>query len=474
MKIIILGAGEVGTGLVEYLIDENNEITIVDNDVDRLRLLQNRYDLKVVNGHASFPGTLRNADASNADLIIAVTGSDETNMLACQLASSLFKTPKKIARIRNNDYLLEKDILFNKNSINIDNIISPEYLITEEISKLIEYPGTLNIADFCNDKISLTCVKAYYGGELVGYPVNHITKHISNVPVNIVAIYRNGKYIQVSNNSIIEADDEIFYVTLKGYTRYVMSVMQKLETPYRRIMIFGGTDIGVQLAHKLSKNYIVKLIETNESRALKLADEFDKTKVEVCFSDPSNTDFLQEEHIDHIDLFVAVSESDEKNIMSSVLTKKMGAKKNIVLIKKQIYKTIIEGDAIDIIISPQDATISALLTNIRHNGVESVKTLRRGEAEGLEVVLNGTKETSNIIGKNFSEITLPPYTTICAVSRDNVINIPNSEFEFEENDRIIFYISNKKYIKDLIKLFTPCANFFQKAYRSKQTNNEIE
>lgn len=462
MKIIILGAGHVGVGLTEYLINERNEITLVDTDIEKLRNVQNRHDIKIVKGYASYPATLRDADADNAELIVAVTDSDETNMLACQLAYSLFNVPQKIARIRNNDYLSERNILFNNKAIPIDNIIAPEFLITEEIANLIKYPGTTQIVDFCHGKVCLSCVKAYYGGISVGNTINAFNNNTISTPTKIVAIYRQGKCIQLSKNTSIEAGDEIFYISATPHVRNIMSQFQKITPPYRRIMIVGGGNIGKELARLLCYSYDVKLVETNLQLSQSLADEFDKTKVDVYCCDPSNQDFLLEEHIDKIDLVVCVTDSDETNIMSALLAKKLGAKKSIVLIQKSAYINLIQGDAIDIVVSPQEATISSLLSNIRRNGVAAVRSIKRGIAEGIEIKIQGDENHSNFIGRKVEDIKLPPGTTICSIIRDNEIFISNDKLFIKENDNIIFFVSDKKNISELIKMTMPSSTFFSK------------
>lgn len=461
MKIIILGAGQVGANLVEYLINDNNEIVLVDSDIEKLIAIQNQYDIKVVQGYASYPATLRDADAQNTDLLIAVTDSDETNMLACQLAYSLFKIPQKIARIRNNDYLSEKQILFNDKAIPIDNIIAPELLLTDEICNLIEYPGATQIADFANGRICIVCVKAYYGGTIVGYPINDLKNHIDFNKAKIVAIYRQGKSITVNNNTIIEAEDEIYFVSAKGHIKTVMGTLQKIVPPYRRIMVVGGGDIGKNIATKLSEKYSIKLVESNEKKAKLLADEFDRTKVEVFNSDPTNTEFLHEEHVNKIDLVVAVTDNDEKNIMAALLTKSLGANKSIVLIKNYVFANVIQGESIDVVISPQEATISALLTDIRRNGTVCVHTLRRGDAESIEIQLKGNSENNDLIGRQINEISFPSGCNICAIYSDENIIIAHGDEILKEGDNVIFMITDKRCIKDLIKLASPKISFFE-------------
>jgi trk system potassium uptake protein TrkA len=460
MKIIILGAGQTGSRLAEYLINENNEITVVDSDIHKLEALQNRYDIRIVNGHASYPGILRDAGASNAELLVAVTDSDETNMLACQLGNAIFQIPKKIARIRNQEYLAEGAKIFNKSSITIDSIIAPELLLAQEILNVIEYPGALQIADFADGRISIVNVKAYYGGPLVGSPVSLLKTELPNVPARIIAIYRQGRSIATTDNTIIEAGDEVLFVAANGHIRNVMSTLQRIDSPFRRILIVGGNSVGKNLAKSLGSRYSVKLIENNPTIAQKLAEEFDKTSVEIFCEDPTNKDFLKEEHIDMMDLIVCITDNDETNIMSALLAKKLGAKRAIVQIGKPAYISLIQGDAIDIVVSPQEATISALLTNIRHNGVETVHTVRRGVAEGLEIKLIGSSKYNQLVGKRVNELSLPSGIQLCAIYRNDEILIVHGDLVLEEGDKVIFFVTDKRNIKELIKLTSPKSSFF--------------
>ena len=328
MKIIILGAGQVGGTLAENLAGENNDITIVDTDSDRLRELQDKFDLRVVNGHGAHPRVLREAGAQDADMLVAVTNSDETNMIACQVAYSLFNTPNKVARIRSPAYLVERDRLFLPESVPVDHLIAPEQLVTDYVRRLIEYPGALQVVDFAGGKVGLVAVKAYYGGPLVGNALSTLRDHMPNIETRVAAIFRQGRSIRPQGTTIIEADDEVFFVAAAGHIRAVMSELQRLESPYRRIMIVGGGNIGAGLARQLEKRYSVKLIERNQKRAEQLSEILENTIV-FC-GDAADQELLAEEHIDQIDVFIAVTNEDEANIMSALLAKKMGAKKTMV------------------------------------------------------------------------------------------------------------------------------------------------
>ena len=277
MKIIIIGAGQVGGTLAENLVGERNEITLIDVDNERLRELQDKLDLKVVAGQGCHPDVLTNAGADDADMIIAVTNDDATNMITCQIAYSLFSTPTKIARIRSDQILKFGEQLFHNDDVPVDHIIAPEQLVTRDISRLIDYPGALQVLEFAQGRVSLVAVKAYYGGLLVGHALSTLKEHIPNVDTRVAAIYRNGRPIRPLGTTVIEADDEVFFIAATRHIRAVMNELQKLEPAYKRIMIAGGGNIGAGLARIMENNHQVKLIEHSPERAAQLESSLDNT-----------------------------------------------------------------------------------------------------------------------------------------------------------------------------------------------------
>jgi len=457
MKIIILGAGQVGATLAENLAGEENEITLVDIDSDRLHELQDQHDLQVVSGHCSHPDILRQAGAEDADMVIAVTRSDEVNMMACQVAYSIFNTPTKIARIRSSQYLAYKEQLFHNDDLPVDHYIAPEQLVTEYIRRLIEYPGALQVLEFAHGQVSLVAVKAYYGGLLVGYALSALKEHMPNVETRVAAIYRKGKAIKPLGTTVIEADDEVFFVAASKHIRLVMNELQKLEDSYKRIMIVGGGNIGAGLARILEKEYRVKLIERNPQRAAHLSERLENTV--VFTGDASDQELLSEEQIEQTDVFIAVTNDDEANIMSAMLAKRMGAQKTMVLIQRSAYVDLVQGGEIDIAISPQQATISALLTHVRKADIENVYSLRRGAAEAIEVIAHGDKNSSKVVGRAIQELKLPPRTTIGAIVRDNEVIIAHDDTVIESNDHVILFLVDKKHITEVEKLFQVTAFF---------------
>ncbi|MDP5032684.1 MAG: Trk system potassium transporter TrkA [Paraglaciecola sp.] len=458
MKIIILGAGQVGATLAENLVGEKNEITVIDSDADTLRNLQDRLDLRVVHGVGSHPDVLKKAGAEDADMLIAVTNSDESNMMACQVAYSLFKTPTKIARVRSEQYIIYQEQLFKHQDVPVDHLIAPEQLVTKAIKRLIDYPGALQVVEFSNGRASLVAVKAYYGGLLVGHALSTLKSHIPNVDTRVAAIYRRGRPIRPLGTTIIEADDEVFFIAATKHIRTVMSELQKLESSYKRIMIAGGGLIGAGLAKLLEHNHNVKLIEYNQERAKYLSAHLDKTIV-FC-GDASDHELLTEENVQQVDAFIAVTNDDEANIMSAMLAKRLGAQKAMVLIQRGAYVDLVQGGEIDIAFSPQQATISALLTHIRRGDIVNVYSLRRGAAEAIEAIAHGDENTSKVVGREIRQIKLPPGTTIGAVVRREEVIIAHSTTKIEANDHVILFLVDKKFIGDVEKLFQPSAFFF--------------
>ena len=450
MKIIILGAGQVGSSLAENLTSEANDITIIDKDEKTLQALQDRLDLRTIAGHASHPDILRAAGADDADMLIAVTDSDETNMVACQVAYTVFHTPTKIARVRALGYLSHPQ-LFQQEALPVDVLISPEQLITEYIQSLITHPGALQVLDFADKKVQLVGVRAYYGGPLVGHELSTIKKHMPTVEIRVAAIYRRDRAIIPQGNTVIEADDEVFFVATPKCIRSMISELRRLDKPYKRIMIVGGGNIGKRLAVALENDYQVKIIDHNTIRAQNLAKELNNTI--VLNGDASDGNLLTEENIDNTDIFCSVTNDEEANILSAMLAKRLGARKVMALINRAAYVDLIQGGDIDIAISPQQSTISSLLAHVRRGDVVKVHSLRRGAAEAIEAIAHGDKITSKVVGREVGALKLPYGTTIGAVVRGNDVIIAHHDTVIEPEDHVILFLIDKKYISDVEKLF---------------------
>jgi len=457
MKIIILGAGQVGGTLAEHLASEANDITVVDTDADRLRNLGDRLDIRTVQGRGSFPTVLRQAGADDADMLVAVTNSDETNMVACQVAYTLFHTPTKIARVREAAYLTRAG-LFDNEAIPVDVLISPEQVVTNYIKRLIEYPGALQVIDFGEGKAQLVAVKAYYGGPLVGQQLRQLRTHMPNVDTRVAAIFRRDRPILPQGDTVIEADDEVFFIAAKSDIRAVMGEMRGHDEDYKRIVIAGGGHIGERLAEAIESRYQVKIIEMNPARCRYLSDTLHNTL--ILQGSASDRDLLLEENIANSDLFLALTNDDEANIMSSLLAKRMGARKVMTIINNPAYVDLVQGGEIDIAVSPQLATIGTLLTHVRRGDIVSVHSLRRGAAEAIEAVAHGDAHSSKVIGRAIKDISLPTGTTIGAIIRADEVLIAHDATVIESGDHVILFLVDKKYIRDVERLFQVGLSFF--------------
>ena len=457
MKIIILGAGQVGGTLAEHLANEQNDITVVDTDTDKLRALQERLDIGTVTGGASHPDTLRDAGAEDADMLVAVTNSDEINMMACQVAYTLFKTPTKISRVRSPYYLAHQKQLFNKDHVPVDVIIGPEQLVTRSIARLISTPGALQVMDFAEGRVQLVAVRAYHGGPIVGHELQEIRRHMPNVDTRVAAIYRQDRAIIPEGDTVVEVDDEVFFIAARDNIRAVMSELRRVDKPYKRVMIAGGGNIGATLAQSLENDYQVKLIEKSYSQCRSLSERLKHCI--VLHGSGSEPQLLASENIEATDVFCALTNSDEANIMMSMLAKRLGAKKVITLIANAAYAELV-GDEIDIAISPQQITIGSLLTHVRRGDISNVHSLRRGAAEAIEVTAKGDAGSSQVVGRRLDDIKLPEGVTIGAVVRKKDVLIAHRHIVVETDDHVILFLLDRKQIKAVEKLFAVGLGFF--------------
>ncbi|HEX7030826.1 MAG TPA: Trk system potassium transporter TrkA [Gammaproteobacteria bacterium] len=451
MRILILGAGQVGSTVAYSLArEEANDITVVDRNSELLQDLQERLDIRTVCGHASHPEVLHEAGADEADMVVAVTDSDETNMIACQVCYTLHRTPTKIARVRAAEYLNTPQ-LFTQEALPVDMLISPEQLVVDYIRRLIQYPGALQVLDFAGGKLRLVAVQAYYGGALVGQELRNLKNHIPDVDSRVAAIYRRGQAILPHGDTVIEADDEVFFIAPRADIRAVINELRKLDKPVRRIIIAGGGNIGVRLANALESTHQVKLIERNRERAREISEQLDKTI--VLSGDAADEELLVEENIEATDVFCAVTNDEEANILSSMLAKRLGARKVLSLINRPSYVDLVQSGSIDIAISPQQITIGALLTHIRRGDVVVVHSLRRGAAEAIEAIAHGTRETSRVVGRTVAEIALPKGATIGAIVRGDEVLMAHHDVRIEADDHVILFLVDREQIRDVEKLF---------------------
>ncbi|MDG6778938.1 Trk system potassium transporter TrkA [Thiomicrorhabdus sp. zzn3] len=458
MNIVILGAGQVGSSLAELLANENNDVTVVDLDRAHLQRLQDRLDIRTVSGHASHPDILEQAGLEEADMLIAATQNDETNILACQIAHILHKTPTKIARVRSRSYLDHPELFsrgYSTDTLPIDVLISPETLVTNYILQLIEYPGSLQVIDFAEGKVRLIAVRAYKGSLLVDKKIKELKNYLpKEVKTRIVAIYRKDEVVMPTGDAMIKPDDEVFFL---AEPKHIPAIVEELrrhkERPSRNIMIAGGGNIGFSLAQELEKKHQVKLIDHNIQQARTVAETLEKTI--IIHGDVADKDLLLEENIDEIDLFVAVTNSDEANIISGMLAKKLGVRRVIALVNNQSYIELIQLNSIDVAISADQITTSKLLHYMRQGDTVQAATLRRGAAETMEVIAHGSENSSKVIGQRIGDIDWPKDITVGCIIREDQVLISHRDVEIEAEDHVILFLTDPQSAPAIAELFTP-------------------
>ncbi len=465
MKIIVLGAGQVGSTVAESLVSEANDITVVDTNPARLAQLQDRLDLRTVVGNAGHPSVLVRAGIEDADMLVAVTQSDEINLVACKLARRLFNTPTRIARIRAMDYLDHPEI-FADDNFAVDLAICPEQILTDYIVKLIEFPETLQVLEFAGGRVSLVAVHAFHGGPLVGHQLQEIRAHMPHINTRVVAIFRRDSPIIPEGNTVIEAGDEVFFLAAREHIRDVLRELRRMDKPVRRVMIGGGGNIGRRLARALENRYQVKILEYSKTGAERLASELKSTL--VISGDVTDEELLESENVDEMDMFCAVTNDDENNIMSSLLAKRMGVRRAIALINRSSYVDLVQSGAIDIAISPAQATIGTLLAHVRRGDCVAVHSLRRGAAEALELIAHGDRKSSKVVGRKVEEIDLPKGATIAAVVRrtgapvqtrearrssDDAVIMAHHDRVIQAEDLVMVFVVNKRIVPRVEKLF---------------------
>jgi len=457
MKILILGAGQVGSSAAFHLSrEEANEVTVVDRRPDVLRELQDRLDIRTVVGHAAHPDVLERAGAKDAEIVVALTDSDETNMVACQIAYTRFGTTTKIARIRAAEYMTANE-LFRQDAIPIDVRISPEQLVCSYIEQLILYPGSSQVLDFADGRVRLVGAKADRDGLLVGQRIETLKDHVPNTEGRIAALYRDGKALLPKGDTVIQEGDEVFFIADRKDIRVFMSEMRRLEEPIRRVLIAGGGNIGVRLALALEPTNQVKLIEHDADQARQISEQLNKAIVLV--GDAADEELLLEENIDNVDVFCALTNSEEANILSSMLAKKLGAHKVMALINRASYVDLVESGSIDVAISPQQVTIGSLLTHVRRGDIVRVHSLRRGAAEAMEAIAHGDDVSSKVVGRKIEDIELPKGTAIVAVVRGEQVIIAHHDTVLETDDHAIVFMTDRRKIEHLESLFQVDVSF---------------
>jgi len=459
LKIIILGAGQVGRTAAYHLArEEANDVTVVDTDESLLRDLQDRIDIRTVRGNAASPKILETAGARDADMIVALTNSDETNMVACHVAWSLFGTKTKIARIRERDYTRNSKLFVSTEGpeppampgFAVDMYLSPEEAVTAYIERLIRYPGALQVVDFADNKVRLVGLKAHKGGALVGRPIRELRSHMRSGEARVAAMYRKGESIEPEGDTEILDGDEVFFVAATQDIRDVMKEMQKLEDPVKRVVIAGGGNIGYRLAQTLETENQVKVIERDSKRARYISEHLRNSIVLV--GDAADEELLVEENIDSVDVFCALTNSEEANILSAMLAKRLGAHRVMALISRPAYADLTQIGSIDVAISPQTVTIGSLLAYVRRGDVVQVHSLRRGSAEAMETIAHGLRG-GKVVGRPIQQIRLPDGVKIVTIVRGAKVIMAHHDTVIENGDHVILFLSDKRHVEQVERLF---------------------
>jgi trk system potassium uptake protein TrkA len=463
MKILILGAGRVGASLAEQLVLERNDVTVVDTSPESLAALQERFDLRTICGNATSLAVLEDAGAQDTDILIAVTADDEANLVACALAHRRFNVPKRIARFRSSQWVQNPDLMAPE-AFAVDLAISPEQTVTDYLIRLIEIPEALQVIDFVKGVVSLVAVKADAVSPIVGHPVRDLRDHLPHIESRIVAIFRGNRVIMPDGDTMIEAGDEVFFLASRQHIRQITKELRKEAHAVKRMMIAGGGNIGMRVARGVSGYMTPKIIEGSRSRCADLAQQLSGQAL-VLHGDSTDEELLAQENISGMDLFLALTNDDENNIMSALLAKKMGARRVIALINRRAYAELMEGGQLDVAITPSHATIGELLKYVRRGDVAAVHSLRRGAAEALEIVAHGGKSTSKVVGRQIQEIDLPAGCSIVALVRDvesaqPQVLMAHHNTEIQGDDHVILFVADKRMIPRVEKLFQVSAGFF--------------
>ena len=467
MKILILGSGQVGSTVAQNLASvSSNDVTVIDIDEKALQHIGSRLDVQTILGNGASPFILEQAGAADSDLLLALTRSDETNIVACKIAADLFNIPSRIARVRSSEYLEypypENDDTENGSLtvFDITETISPEQLVTEQLVGLLSYTSALQVLRFAGDKVRMVIVQARKGGLLVNREIADINQHLpEGADCQICAIYRNNRLIVPTPQTVIIEGDEVLFAADISSVNIIMRELRPKEARTRRIMIAGGGNIGYRLAKRLEDKFNIKIIESNAARAEWLAEKLDNAL--VLHGSATDEDLLKTEYIDEIDVFCAITNDDENNIMASLLAKNLGAKRAISIINRSRYVDLLTGNQIDIVVSPHQITIGSVLSHVRRGDIAAVYPLRRGTAEAIEAVVHGDRHTSSLVGRRVDEVKWPAGCHIAAIVRgDEVIMGRDHSQILQDGDHIVFFVSRRRVLRELEKLIQVKMGFF--------------
>ena len=458
MKVIVCGAGQVGFNIARHLALENNDVTVIDQSPELIRRISDTLDANGVVGHASHPEVLEQAGISDADMIIAVTYADEVNMVACQVAHSLFDVPTKIARVRQQSYLAPIWAnLFSRDHMPIDVIISPEIEVARAVSRRLQVPGAFEMIPLVDDRVKLIGVRCQDDCPLVNTPLRQLTQLFPELNIVIVGLMRDGKAIVPSSDDQMLPGDEAYFVVDSDQVARAMAAFGHEETEARRLLIFGGGNIGLFLAQEIERDHEwvkAKIIETDRDRAEQIASELERTT--VIQGDVLDPEILEEAAVGVTETVVAVTNDDETNILASLLAKRYGCKRAITLINAGTYEPLISSLEIDVAVSPRNITVSTILQHVRRGRIHSVHTLREGFGELIEAE---ALETSELVGKPLRDVKLPTGVLLGAIVRDGEMICPKGSTIVQAKDRVVLFATSEV-IRKVEKMFSVQLEYF--------------
>ncbi len=457
MRVIICGAGRVGVGIARRLARENNDVTVIDQSKELIRSVAERLDVRGVVGNGAYPETLEEAGAREADMIIAVTYSDEVNMVACQIAHSLFNVPTKIARIRAQNYLDPRySDLFSRNNLPIDVVISPEREVSEAIMQRMSTPGAFEIKSFVDGRVWAVGVKLGENCPIVNTPLRQVAELFPDLKITITAIRRNAKMWRAHADDQLEGGDEVYFVSDRQDVTRALEIMGEAARQARRVIIIGGGNIGLYVAQGLEKlgSMKIRLIERNRKRAEFIAEALERTI--VLQGDGLDRAILREAGAAEAETVVAVTDNDQVNVLASVVAKREGARRSMALINDPDYGAVSEAVGVDRFVDPRATTVSTILQHIRRGRIKGVYSISDGAAELVDAV---ALETSPLVNKPLRDAELPEGVMIGAVYRKGEVLMPSGDTVIAPDDRIVL-LSMRENVKDVEQMFRVSIEYF--------------
>jgi len=458
MKVIVCGAGQVGSNIARQLAREGNDITLIDQNADLVRKIGDDLDVRGMVGHASHPEILEAAGAAESDMLIAVTYSDEVNMIACQVAHSLFGVPKKVARIRSQEYLLPMwSDLYSRDNLPIDVIISPEVEVARAIGRRLKVPGAFDMVSFADGMVQVIGVRLDESCPIVNTPLRQLTELFPDLNIVVVGINRMGNMIVPTSTDQMFPGDEVYFTADASHVSRAMPLFGHEEQEARSIVIIGGGNIGLHLARIIEQdmsNVSLKVIETSVKRAEFIQEQLEN--VIVLAGDALDPEILNEANVGHAETVVALTNDDEVNILSSLLAKGQGGESAITLINNPVFSNLMTSLGIDVVVDPRATTVSEILRHIRRGRIRGLHSFQDGAAE---VVEGEALETSKLVGKELRDVKLPQGTIIGAILRDGEVIIPRGSTIIKTKDRVVIF-ALRNAVRKVEEMFSVSLEFF--------------